>query len=116
MRNKIATKYTEQLNSLITTPILPNESDSVWAQYTIKHEKRDHIQNLLNIVGVPSMVYYPIPMHMQNAYKKYNIDSRPLPNSEYLSKNVLSLPMYPDMKSEDQDYIIEELTKIISTL
>lgn len=116
MRNKIATKYTEQLNSLITTPILPNGSDSVWAQYTLKHEKRDHIQKLLNTAGVPSMVYYPIPMHMQNAYKKYNIDSRALPNAEYLSKNVLSLPMYPDMQPEDQDYIIEELTKIISTL
>ena len=57
------------------------------------------------------MVYYPVPMHLQKAYKKYYRGG--LENSEKLSKEVFSIPMYPDMLIEDQKYIIENIIKIV---
>ena len=89
---------------------------SIWAQYTLKHNSREIIQNYLKDKGIPTMVYYPIPMHKQNAYKKYYTNGVSLINSETLANQVFSLPMYPDMEKDDQDYIISQILKIIRNL
>lgn len=82
-----------------------------WAQYTLQHKSREKIQEALKNRGIPTMVYYPLPMNLQKAYRKFNRGS--LKVSERLSKEVFSIPMYPDMCSEDQEYIIENIQKII---
>lgn len=113
MRNKIAAKYTASLSELIKTPFVNSGYNSVWAQYTLRHKDREMFQAELALKGIPTMVYYPIPMHKQNAYKNYNDNNRSLPNSDKLSREVFSIPMYPDMDNEDQEYIISEILNII---
>ncbi|MDB9971281.1 DegT/DnrJ/EryC1/StrS family aminotransferase [Alphaproteobacteria bacterium] len=110
-RNSIAHNYTTALKEKISTPYIPEESKSIWAQYTVRHKDREMIQNDLKSKGIPTMVYYPVPMHMQKAYKKFYRGR--LINSEKLAQEVFSLPMYPDMSNEDQEYIIENIIKII---
>ncbi len=106
-RNLIANRYNFALKEIFDTPFVPKGIKSVWAQYTLKHENRDLIQKQLSSKGIPTMVYYPKPMHQQNAYKKYY--TNPIENSEILSKVVFSLPMYPDMTEDIQEYIINNL-------
>jgi len=110
-RNKIAKIYTDFLNNDYNVPFIPKGYNSIWAQYTIKHKNRDEIQSSLKLQGIPTMIYYPVPMHLQKAYKKYY--RGPLVNSESLSKQVFSIPMYPDMSEEDQEYIVSNMLKII---
>lgn len=110
-RNSLAKKYTEELTEYIKTPFIPKGSESIWAQYTLQHRDREVIQNNLKGKGIPTMIYYPVPMHMQKAYKKFYRGK--LVNSEKLAQEVFSLPMYPDMSIEDQEYIIENTINII---
>jgi len=110
-RNKIAEIYSKELDGLLEIPFVPKETKSIWAQYTLKHNDRSYIQENLQLRGIPTMVYYPKPMHLQNAYKKYYKGA--IKNSEELSKKVLSIPIYPDMTDNDQEYIIDNLRKII---
>ena len=113
-RNVLAKKYSEVLNNKIIVPKVLNNYKSVWAQYTLRHLERDKIQKLLNEKGIPTMVYYPIPMHKQKPYRNYyNIDIT-LDNSEKLAKQVFSLPIYPDLSENDQEYISSELLKIMN--
>jgi dTDP-4-amino-4,6-dideoxygalactose transaminase len=115
-RNKIAENYTNALMDIIETPIVPEGIKSIWAQYTVKHNSRELIQKYLRDKGIPTMVYYPIPMHKQNAYKKYYESNFSLINSETLANQVFSLPMYPDMEPDDQNYIIDNISDILNKL
>jgi len=112
-RNCIAENYSKALEENITVPKVPDGLRSIWAQYTLKHYDREKIQNFLKEKGIPTMVYYPIPMHRQKAYKKYYNNSVSLSNSENLSNQVFSLPMYPDMTEDDQNYIITNILNIL---
>jgi len=106
-RNKIAKNYSDSLKGLIDIPFVPKNLKSIWAQYTVKHKNREMLQEKLKEKGIPTMVYYPIPMHLQLAYKEFNRGK--IKNSEKLSKEVFSLPMYPDMSEEIQNYVIHHL-------
>ena len=105
--NEVAKKYTEVLSDIVKTPCVKNGFYSSWAQYTIQlknQEERDGLQAYLKENGVPSMVYYPKPMHLQTAFsdtKKY-VDC---PVSEELCKKVLALPMHPYMNEEDLEKV-----------
>ena len=110
-RNELADNYNKSLSGYIEVPYIPESCKSIWAQFTLKHKDREEIQKNLNNIGIPTMVYYPVPMHLQKAYKKYYRGG--LENSEKLSKEVFSIPMYPDMLIEDQKYIIENIIKIV---
>lgn len=112
-RNRIAAKYNEELKDIFEVPYVMENTTSVWAQYTLKvsAEKRADIMASLKESGVPSVVYYPTPLHQQTAYKDYPIMPQGLPVSEKLSKQVFSLPMHPYMVQEDQDKVINALLK-----
>src|ERR1700753_58650 len=77
---------------------------STWAQYTLQVEDRAKFQADLKAAGVPTAVYYPIPLSRQKAYAHF--PSAPTPVSEALSAKVVSLPMHPYMDEETQDRII----------
>jgi len=115
-RNLIAKRYTESLRDKFLVPRISINIKSVWAQYTLKHRKRDLIQSLLKAKNIPTMVYYPVPMHKQKAYKKYYDNNNQLRNSEELANQVFSLPMYPDLSKKDQFFIITELLNNINKL
>lgn len=106
--NEVAKKYTEVLRDIVKTPGVKEGFYSSWAQYTIQlknQEERDGLQAYLKENGVPSMVYYPKPMHLQTAFadtKKY-VDC---PVSEKLCEKVLALPMHPYMDDDDMNFVV----------
>jgi len=112
-RNTIAENYSKALKNKISIPKVPSGLKSIWAQYTVKHDNRAKIQESLKEKGIPTMVYYPIPMHMQKAYRKYYNNNFSLVNSEVLANQVFSLPMYPDMSEDDQYYIIKNILNLL---
>ncbi len=108
-RQKNSTNYDNLLSDIatLTIPERVNYSSHVFHQYTIKvsDKFRDDLRNHLLMHNVPTMVYYPVPIHKQNAYLEFNHGH--LENTELLSKTVISLPMHPDLKLEEQVYIAE---------
>jgi dTDP-4-amino-4,6-dideoxygalactose transaminase len=110
--NKAAAKYTEKLQGKVKTPVIPEGYYSSWAQYTIQlgsKEERDALQNRLKEHGVPTMVYYPKPMHGQTAYKDADMSYGGCPVSEQFCHTVLSLPLHPYISDED----IEKVCNLI---
>lgn len=109
--NTVAEKYTEGLASLkgkVKTPVIPENFYSSWAQYTIQLEDRatrDKLQSELKAAGIPSMVYYPKPMHRQEAFAGYEYDDADFPNTIKLCDTVLSLPMHPYLGDEDSKIV-----------
>ncbi len=106
--NKAAAKYTEKLKKKVAVPIIPEGYYSSWAQYTIQldnKEERDALQARLKEHGIPSMVYYPTPMHGQTAYKDLNLSKECCPVANYLCNTVLSLPLHPYITDEDIELV-----------
>ncbi len=106
MRNAVAKRYNDAFSgsNRITTPHVIAGATSTWAQYTLTVEDRAKFQADLKAAGVPTAVYYPIPLSKQKAYAHY--PSAPTPVSEELSGKVVSLPMHPDLDTATQDRII----------
>lgn len=102
-REAVAQKYDALLSGSVQTPVRRQGRASAWAQYTIKvpAARRDEIGAALKQSGVPSAVYYPLPMHLQTAYRAMGDGEGSLPVSEALSREVLSLPMHPFLTDED---------------
>lgn len=109
--NLIAKKYTELLSGAVKTPYIPEKYLSSWAQYTIKLntlEERDGLQAFLKTLGIPTMIYYPKPMHQQRAFaglKTY----QDCPVTEKLCSTVLSLPMHPYLTDEEIQFISKKI-------
>lgn len=114
-RNIIAQKYTAALQNSFVTPLVPTGFGSSWAQYTlVLAEKADRatLQQKLKDKGIPTMVYYPKPMHKQTVFSDYNFNVRDLNVSESLSERVLSLPMHPYLTDDDIDRIVVTLKSV----
>jgi len=107
VRNRVARRYSDAFagSNRIVTPHVIDGATSTWAQYTLKVEGRAKFQADLKEAGVPSVVYYPIPLSKQKAYAHY--PSVPTPVSEALSQTVVSLPMHPYLEPDIQDRIIK---------
>ena len=108
-RRRVARRYHDGLCHAICVPITPDTVLSSWAQYTITLPNRDSIAQFLTSRGIPSAVYYPIPLHQQPAYAHYPQSPSSLCVSETLSSRVLSLPMHPYLAHAQQDAVIEVL-------
>jgi len=107
MRNRVAARYNERLRPHVAAvPDVPAGNVSNWAQYTIEHEDRDGLAAHLKAEGVPTAVYYPIPLHLQPAYEMYPRGPQGLPVTERLMGRVISLPMHADLDEATQDRII----------
>lgn len=102
--NKAAAEYTSRLTDIVETPVVPAGFLSSWAQYTIKLKnktERDGLHAYLNEQGIPSMVYYPTPIHRQTAYKNLDLPKSDYPVADKLCETALSLPMYPYISLEE---------------
>jgi dTDP-4-amino-4,6-dideoxygalactose transaminase len=107
-RQMIADRYNDALAGIVAIPRLAEERTSVWAQYTIRVEpaRRDEIISTLQKLGIPTAVYYPIPLNRQEAYKDFPAGGNGVPVSERLAAEVLSLPMHPYLDAATQDRIV----------
>jgi len=114
-RQVVAQRYNEGLKNVVRTPYVLGETLSAWAQYTIvlpENVKRETLIKSLQEKGIPTVIYYVKPLHLQLAYKDYPVaEGSGLPVCERLSQRVLSLPMHPYLDEETQDYIIESLVE-----
>ena len=113
--NAAANIYTEQLTDVVKTPTVPEGYLSSWAQYTIQlgdEKERDGLQEYLKSKGIPTMIYYPIPMHCQRAFDGLKV-YQDCPVTEKLCKTVLSLPMHPYLDNKEQGTIINEIRRFV---
>jgi len=112
-RQTMANIYNLAFNSVseIQTPFVIKNSTHVYHQYTLNilNGRRDDLKQYLVDNGIPSMIYYPIPLYKQDAFKKFVSDDFELHNTEELSKNVISLPIHTELENSNQDYIIEKV-------
>lgn len=106
-RNAAAARYNEGLRPHVAkVPDVPKGNISNWAQYTIEHPNRDALAVHLKEQGVPTAVYYPIPLHLQPAYEHYPRGAGGLPVTERLKDVVVSLPMHSDLDEATQAKVI----------
>lgn len=108
-RNKVARRYNEALTDVATVPAVPAGSTSVWAQYTIRISaaRRAAVAAALKSEGIPTAIYYPIPLHRQQAYKHYPVGKGGVAASDRLASEVISLPMHAYLDAATQDRIID---------
>ena len=114
--NRVAEKYTKELKDIVKVPVIPKGYHSSWAQYTIQlknQESRDGLQIFLKEKNIPTMVYYPKPMHMQRAFTKQKV-YQTCPVSEKLCQTVLSLPIHPYMESKDIELVVKYVLQAVT--
>ena len=112
-RNIVADRYDEVFmdHPNIIVPERVTFSTHVFHQYTLKIEgaSRDGLKDHLSSHNIPTMIYYPIPLHLQKAYRGYGFKEGDFPQSESLCKKVISLPIHTEMNKVEQDYIINSV-------
>lgn len=113
--NNAAEQYSRQLSSIVTTPMVPDGFYSSWAQYTIQlkdKRTRDRLQKDLKEKEIPTMIYYPKPMHSQTAFEgiKQYVEC---PVTEQLCDTVLALPMHPYISEEQIMFVTDTIKDIL---
>ncbi len=115
--NKVAYRYTEKLQGIVKTPIVPDGFQSSWAQYTLRVESkevREGLQVALKNLDIPTAIYYPIPMHRQTAFNYLNLNDNRCPISDQLADTVISLPIHPYLSEADQDRICDAVCSFLT--
>jgi UDP-2-acetamido-2-deoxy-ribo-hexuluronate aminotransferase len=117
-RNKVADFYDKAFanNSKLKTPVRAKNSTHVFHQYTLQLNgiDRTKLREQLSEKGIPAMIYYPIPLHMQNAYKSDRFKKGDFPVTEKLCACVLSLPMHTEMDEDSLNYICNNLLELVN--
>ena len=116
-RQRVADLYETLLNGMVETPKLAPDATSSWAQYTVKlpdGSDRDAIMASLRDQGVPSAIYYPVPMHEQPPYRNYPVAGGELKVTADLCKRVLALPMHPYLDSAAQNQVATALADALN--
>ena len=108
-RQLVAQRYTDGLADVAVTPVVPSGTRSAWAQYTVRVPDRASIVKALGDKGIPTAVYYPMPLHRQTAYAHYPVGAGGMAESDRAAAEVLSLPMHPYLGSDDQGMVIDVL-------
>ena len=110
-RQKAAEFYDANLGDIqeIQIPVRAQYSTHVFHQYTIKAERRDALKDFLASHGIPSMVYYPVPLHVSKAYGKYGYKNGDFPVAEKVAQQVLSLPMHSELEEEQLEFITKNI-------
>jgi dTDP-4-amino-4,6-dideoxygalactose transaminase len=117
-RAVVAQGYQELLTNVagIATPQFSSGGQSAWNQYTIRilgepdqGERRDTVRSKLQAAGVMSMIYYPLPLHLQQVYQSLGYQAGDFPITEAVSHQVLSLPMFPELTAEEQQQVVYAL-------
>ncbi len=118
LRRQAADRYTELLKgSGLVTPVEPDGYESVWAQYSLlaRDEKtRRTIQAHLKEAGIPTAIYYPIPLHLQTAFSDFGYKEGDFPVSENCSRRIFSLPMHPYLIQDQQENVAKAILEVSS--
>ena len=111
-RRRVAQRYNELLAGLpVTTPHESPDAYHVYHQYTIRAPERDALAAYLKERGIGTMIYYPVPLHLQELYASLGYQVGSLPASEAASRQVLSLPMYPELREAQLEEVAGAITR-----
>ncbi len=109
-KREICDRYLRELNNpLIELPKIREGSTHIWHQFVIKCETRDDLIEYLNKKNISTIIHYPIPPHLSEAYQYLGVKEGSLPITEKYAKTVVSIPLYNGLTKEEQDYVIEAL-------
>lgn len=108
-RRKHAAFYNKYLPENIKTPVQAQNAKHVYYMYEIQAPDRDNLQHFLQKQKIQTGIHYPIPLHLQPAYKHLGFKKGDFPVSEALAKHILSLPMYPELTKEQLEYVIDSI-------
>ena len=112
-RFNAAMKYNEKFKGIFETPYIMPDTKHIFHQYSIRVKNRDKMMEFLRSHGIPSMIYYPVPLHMQEAYK-YDYKPGDYPVSEEIAKDIISLPMHTELTDEQIDFISSKVIEFNS--
>lgn len=112
-RNKAASIYNRHFNGIFKTPYIMPEVKHIFHQYSIRVKNRDKMMEFLKENGIPSMIYYPVPLHLQDAYK-YDYKPGDYPVSEEIAADIISLPMHTELDEEQIEFIASKVIEFNS--
>jgi dTDP-4-amino-4,6-dideoxygalactose transaminase len=124
-RRRHATLYSNLLSEPVTRnskpatpniiiPFEPSWTEAVYHLYIIRTKKRDELQKYLSENGINTGLHYPIPLHLQNAYKKSGLTNGSYPITEKVSNEILSLPMFPNLTGEQIEYVSQKIKAFLN--
>ncbi|MCW6035921.1 DegT/DnrJ/EryC1/StrS family aminotransferase [Spirulina subsalsa FACHB-351] len=116
-RSQVAQRYHKLLSPLdtIALPSSPDQGKAVWNQYSIRilAGERDNIRAKLAEQGISTMIYYPIPLHQQPVYQHLNHPPGSFPHSEQVARQILALPMFPELSPSEQERVVDALSAML---
>lgn len=113
-RRAIAQRYSDAFAKAgVAPPFVPEWAEPVWHLYVLRHADRDRFQQRLQDAGIATVIHYPIPPHLQNAYADLGYEAGRFPLSETLAREVISLPMCPAQTDEQTEYVIDTVLKLL---
>ena len=122
-RRRIAARYSEMFTAAgvvgavadggVVLPWSDPRGTHVWHQYVLRVPRRDELRASLAAQGIGSEVYYPVPLHMQQALQQLGYREGEFPESERAAREVLALPIYPELREDEQDRVVEAVTAFL---
>jgi dTDP-4-amino-4,6-dideoxygalactose transaminase len=111
-RSAIASRYHKSLTKIgLALPYVPEWAEPAWHLYVVQHAQRDALQNALAVSGINTLIHYPIPPHLQNAYADFKWVKGKFPIAEQMAQQVLSLPIGPQMNDAQVDAVVQALSQ-----
>jgi dTDP-4-amino-4,6-dideoxygalactose transaminase len=115
-RRAIAHRYHELLAELSDSVVIPHEAawtKGVYHLYVVRVSDREALQQVLGEAGIGTGIHYPIPLHLQKAYQSLGYPKGSFPVTERLASEIVSLPMFPQLSTQQQDYVVSEVRKFL---
>jgi len=110
-RRQLAQIYHDNLGSVVVKPIEKDFAYHIYHLYVIRCQRREELQEYLMENGIQTLIHYPVPAHLQQAYRDLNIKPGSFPITEKYAAEILSLPMYPELTDDDVFYIADKINK-----
>lgn len=112
-RKEVARRYTESLHHLLKTPPISENRNHTFHQYCIELGSRDELASELKSKGIASAIYYPIPLHLQQAFDYLQYKKGDFPIAEKVAERILALPISPTLTFQSQDYVISTIKNFL---
>ena len=97
------------LIGIVTLPVIHPDNNSIFNQYVVRVKKRDALRAHLAAKGIGTEIYYPVPLHLQRCFREFGYKRGALPVSERAARETIALPIYPELKEEEQRYVVETI-------
>lgn len=111
-RKKIANRYISEItNKNVVLPVQPIYSEHVWHVFALRCAERQNLQNYLGSLGIGTLIHYPVPIHLQEAYSELGFSKGDFPIAEKIADEILSIPIWPGMSEEEIDYVITSINR-----